>query len=251
MNDEEKYWFDLYGYIVVKEALDAEHVAALNALLDEKIATHAEPTRTTFRFGGLLAWGQPYREVIANPKILPYLETIIGTRCRLDHDYFDVIRGGLGPVGATLHGGGTPHDVGQFYRFADGRMYNGLTVVAYALKDVNPGDGGFACVPASHKANYRLPPNWADMSERLAPGVTPVPCRAGDAVIFTEALTHGTLPWHGKDERRTVFLKYNPHQLAWSSERYEVDAYDDLSLEARRLLEGPNARYKGRQGGVE
>jgi len=31
----------------------------------------------------------------------------------------------------------------------DGRMANGLTVVAYNLKDVNPGDGGFACVPGT------------------------------------------------------------------------------------------------------
>ena len=27
------------------------------------------------------------------------------------------------------------------------RMYNGLLVAMYALKDVNPGDGGFICVP--------------------------------------------------------------------------------------------------------
>ena len=26
-------------------------------------------------------------------------------------------------------------------------MYNGLLVAMYALKDVNPGDGGFICVP--------------------------------------------------------------------------------------------------------
>jgi hypothetical protein len=48
-------------------------------------------------------------------------------------------------------------------------MYNGLTAVAYNLTDVNPGEGGFGCIPGSHKS------------------------KAGTAIIFTEALTHGTL----------------------------------------------------------
>ena len=32
-------------------------------------------------------------------------------------------------------------------------MYNGLIVVAFALAPVEEGDGGFICVPGSHRAN--------------------------------------------------------------------------------------------------
>ena len=31
---------------------------------------------------------------------------------------------------------------------------------------------------------------------------------SGDAIIFTEKLVHGTLPWRGRGERRTLFYKY-------------------------------------------
>ncbi|HZP81290.1 MAG TPA: hypothetical protein VFB21_06615 [Chthonomonadaceae bacterium] len=42
-------------------------------------------------------------------------------------------------------------------------MRNGLTVVAYNLKDVNPGDGGFGCVPGSHKSNLPFPSEWREL----------------------------------------------------------------------------------------
>ena len=35
--------------------------------------------------------------------------------------------------------------------------------------------------------------------------------------VQTEALTHQTMPWTGAGERRTVFFKYSPKALTWSS----------------------------------
>ena len=83
--------------------------------------------------------GQPCIDSIDLPCIVPYLAELLGERFRLDHDYADLIRAGKGPIGTTLHGGATPYDVVHSYRYDNGRMRNGLTVVAYNLKDVNPG----------------------------------------------------------------------------------------------------------------
>ena len=33
--------------------------------------------------------------------------------------------------------------------------------------------------------------------------------KAGDAVIFTETLTHGTLPWTAAHERRALLYKFS------------------------------------------
>ena len=33
-------------------------------------------------------------------------------------------------------------------------MRNGLMVVTFFLTHANPGDGGFACIPGSHKSNF-------------------------------------------------------------------------------------------------
>ncbi len=247
MTDEEKYRFDLNGYLVLKGALSPEQVTALNAYIDERL-TAAEQGKTNYRFGGNLE-DVTVREAIALPRALEVLSDVLSRQARLDHDYIDVImpKAGLGPIGAVLHGGGEPYDLGQSYQFKSGKMHNGLVVLAYALKDCNPGDGGFACVPGSHKANYPLPASWRDMAQGMAEDVKVVSCKAGDAVLFTEALTHGTAPWNGEGQRRTLFLKYSPHFMAWGVPSYDASQYADLSAEASALLEGPNYRYQGRR----
>jgi hypothetical protein len=70
---------------------------------------------------------------------------------------------------------------------------------------------------------------------------------AGTAILFTEALTHGTLPWHGRDERRTIFFKYSPHSVSWAARYFDATRYPDLTERQREILEPPNARYPGRQ----
>lgn len=241
MTEQERYLFDLQGFLVVPDALSTEQVAALNALLDDHIARDVVPDAHTHRFGRLLTWGQPFLDLLDNPRILPYLHELLGKSCRLDHDYADLIRAGKGPIGTILHGGAAPFDPAQYYHYREGHFYNGLTVVAYNLKDVNPGDGGFACVPGSHKANMPFPMEWADL-ETLHPCVLPVTGPAGTAILFTEALTHGTLPWNGADERRTIFYKYSPAPISWSRRYYNADDYPGLTTSQRSLLEPPSSR---------
>ena len=245
MNDTDCYLFDLQGYLAVPDTLDPEHLARLNAALDEAVAHETEHDMKTHRFGRLLGRDKSFRDLIDNPRVTPYLEGILGQDFRLDHDYADVIRSGLGPIGATLHGGGTPFTPAEYYHVRDGRIYSGLTVVAYNLRDVGPEDGGFACVPGSHKSGFPFPEAWRDLADPH-PAVRRVTGPAGTAIIFTEALTHGTLPWRGKDERRTVFFKYSPAPLSWSARYYDADEHPDLTRRQRAILEAPNSRYGGR-----
>ena len=246
MQDNEKYLFDLQGFIAVENALSHEQLAELNRILDEHIAAECELDMRTHRFGKLLDWGPAYRALIDNPAVAIYLEQIIDPQFRLDHVYLDIIRSGTSPIGASLHGGGAPFNPSQYYRFANGRMHNGLTVVAYNLADVGPEDGGFGCVPGSHKSNYRFPGEWKSMDEAIQPCVQRVTGPAGTAVIFTEALTHGALPWRGAGERRTVFFKYSPHPVSWSAGYFDDGVYEGLSERQRDILEAPNARYANR-----
>ena len=63
---------------------------------------------------------------------------------------------GKGPIGTTLHGGATPFDPSQYFRYDNGRMHNGLMVVAYNLKDVNP---AMAALPACRAATRATIPS--------------------------------------------------------------------------------------------
>ena len=72
-------------------------------------------------------------------------------------------RGGLhGGEGTVGRAGGHVGD--HWYKYRDGHIRNGLSVMTYNLADAPAGAGGFACIPASHKSNLR-----ARYSERGAP----------------------------------------------------------------------------------
>jgi phytanoyl-CoA dioxygenase PhyH len=246
-DDEQRYLFDLQGWITIPGALDAGQLTELNAEFDRRVAAAVTPDANSHRFGDILEWGPAWLNLIDNPRVVDVLEAILGAGFRLDHDYADLIRRGKGPIGTVLHGGATPFDPGQSYGVHGGRIHSGLVVVAYNLRDVNPGDGGFAGVAGSHKSSFPLPDDWKELDvEPPRPFVTPVTGPAGTAVVFTEALAHGTLPWRGAGERRTVFLKYNPHPIAWSARFYDRDRYPGLTARQRSILEPPNARYRGR-----
>jgi hypothetical protein len=172
---------------------------------------------------------------------------------RLDHDYLNV-NNAENHRSLHLHGGGQgaggdttlvgPTDGGQcYYRYNNGTFYNGLIAVAYELNTVQPGDGGFACIAGSHKANFELPPDWKNSAtqDEIPEVVDSVAVDAGDAIIFTEALAHGTVPWRGPNERRTIFYKYTPHAVAWSPCYYNADLYGDLSDRQRAMLMPPSA----------
>jgi ectoine hydroxylase-related dioxygenase (phytanoyl-CoA dioxygenase family) len=119
-------------------------------------------------------------------------------------------------------------------------MYNGLVVVSFALGDVGPGDGGFAAVPGSHKANLPCPEPFKQF-ERTGPWLLQVPQPAGSAVIFTEALTHGTWPWTAERERRSLLYKFSPGHQSWSRAYPAAEDVPDAawSPELRRILQPP------------
>ena len=122
-------------------------------------------------------------------------------------------------------------------------------VVAIELFDTHPNPGGFCRVPGAHKDHLQVPEAWCDLSKGIHTCVKRIPANAGDAIIFTEALTHGTLPWEVDATRQTLFYKYSPHGTARSADCFDSEAfphYDDIDDRKLAILELPNARYEGR-----
>ena len=119
-----------------------------------------------------------------------------------------------------LHG--NQGGLGSYHVHDDQPRCSGLITVALELMPVPPGCGGFACIEGSHKANFDMPAEWRSLaapqgSEFTHPFARAVPADAGSAIVFTEALAHGTFEWTGPTERRTLFLKYTPLDEALNS----------------------------------
>ena len=71
MTPEEKFMFDIEGYIVIKNVLTAAELAELNALADEEFNEKKELADR--RTSQVSLWGPPTQALIDHPKIVPYL----------------------------------------------------------------------------------------------------------------------------------------------------------------------------------
>jgi ectoine hydroxylase-related dioxygenase (phytanoyl-CoA dioxygenase family) len=257
MSEREKYLFDVQGFLVVRNVLTPDEVARLNAAVDANRDRRGEDGNSgtgnsaTLRTGtkrgiftGMLTWERPwcnpFRELLAHPKAIPYLNTMLGRGWRMDHAPF-LLCGGAGAEGLLLHGPGHNFDGSQYYVYKNGVMRCGMVVFQYQLADVNPGDGGFCCIPGSHKANYPCPRSIVEWESDQEAVVNPA-CKAGDLLIFNEATTHGTLPWKGKNERRSLLYRYSPKYLHFAGGVYETrfpEWVNELTEAQRAVLEPP------------
>ena len=120
-------------------------------------------------------------------------------------------------------------------------MRNGLTVATWALTDARPGDGGFVCVPGSHKTNFlKALPDDVRRFDRTTDYVVQPELLAGDVLIFTEALIHGTTTWTADHERRTLLYKYSPPHSTWRKRSFDLSAYPDATEQQLRLMAPPS-----------
>jgi len=237
MTEEQKYLFDLQGYLVLENVLDADTVGQMKLDMETNGITNPENDPNKSRFRGFFEWGETWRNLIDHPTLLPVLNGILGEKFRMDHAYGMAAR-----VGGEEGHFGMHHESGMFqhgcYYVTHGeKMHNGLVVVSYALSDTPPGGGGFCCIPGSHKGLYQTPQKYYRAEDN--PLVKQVPVKAGDVIVFTEALTHGTMRWTTEGhERRAVLLKYCPHYMQWAGQPMDSDI-DGLTDRQKLILQGP------------
>ena len=88
MNEEQKYLFDLTGYLLLRDVLSAEELQALNAGIDQHIETLEPLAKSTAGdsktlagtsrrndMGDMLAWErpwcEPFRKLLVHPTVKP------------------------------------------------------------------------------------------------------------------------------------------------------------------------------------
>ncbi len=240
-----QYLLDLQGYLVIKDALSPDEVAALNERID---AQQLPAPGQTQRFGsapdgpGFLDWGQPFVDLLDHATLMPILRMQLGDCFRLDRLYGMYMDAGM-PQG-KLHAdyGATARNErvqpGEYYAFRRNQIYNGFVVVTWVLADAGPEHGGFCCIPGSHKSHYKLP-RQIDASGEESPHVIIPEAPAGSIVLFTEALTHGTAAWRANHQRRALLYKYCVSHMAWTAKRVAHPTSTELTPRQQILLQPP------------
>ena len=259
MTEREKFLFDLEGYLLVKDFLTPDEVKALNDAVDANVVPMEEYewTGPSQYAGGMdgeyeirhaygmvtweQPWCQPFRDLIAHPKLIPYANSLFGRGWRLDSEPF-IIMARQGCGGHGLHGyTSRAYDGAQCYTFANGQFRTGMTQFQYQLRDIEEGNGGVTVIPGSHKANFKCTEDiMLYNTDREV--VRNVACKAGDLVIFMESTIHGSLPWKADYERRSLLYRYSPKFCNYSGGLYETEMpewFDELTEVQKAVLEPP------------
>ncbi|KAI9015957.1 hypothetical protein DFJ74DRAFT_770538 [Hyaloraphidium curvatum] len=250
------YEFDLRGFVVLRGALSSNEVAALNAAYDRfppldngewfGNAQRRDYTKDTgFELHNVLDCGDPaFDALIDHPSWIGHVRHWAGE----EGTYVQGVTideaiatsrsaGGHHPV----HSGGHDASVRTQYVYRNGAFRCGQVNVLVALTDIGPGDGATMVVPGSHKSNFRHPlaGDYArgDRMDAL-PFAEEVHARAGDALVFVDALMHGGSTRRNDGERRVVILRYGP---PWARSRFGYTVSDRLlarlTPERRKIMQ--------------
>jgi ectoine hydroxylase-related dioxygenase (phytanoyl-CoA dioxygenase family) len=99
--------------------------------------------------------------------------------------------------------------------------------VLVALNDIGPGVGATMAVPGSHKQNYEPPFSDDVRGETLedVPGAEEIHLDAGDALLFVDALMHGSATRTNPGDRRFAVFRYGP---SWGVSRRGYEPSGEL-----------------------
>ena len=214
MNDTQKYLFDLQGYLVLEQAVPTSVVQACNVALDRfeqmpesdypaPVTSGQERSEENLYISNIVEGDDAFLDLMDLPVVLEAVETITGGPYRLNHTY-TISRWGGGFTSLHMHG--TPIIPKCQYHCRNGQMVSTLTKVVFPMLDCEAEDGCFAVIPGAHKSNFIRP--WGNHPDENPP-LTPVPAKAGDAIIFTEALTHGSTVNTSGHPRRSLYFCYS------------------------------------------
>ncbi len=227
---ERDYLFDLRGYLTLDQALDARQLQEINAWIDRQpavpmggwignIETHTYSGSEGINYQNIIEGGSVFEELMDAPAWIP------DVRRWIENDYNHVsineaflnVRGPGGYIG--IHSGGHVAAFPMTVHHHTGAWMVGQINVLIALTDIGPGDGATVIVPSSHKSHVvhpeltttRFSTYRTDRPASGALGSIEVHLHAGQALLFSDGICHGSAARTNAGERRVLIYRYSPH----------------------------------------
>lgn len=271
--EDERYIFDTFGYLVIRNVLTKEDLTEANAVLDKHMHKVEERMDAVLRntkegtplsgdgkrgrmdLGGVMEWpgddSRVFKSILAHPKLVKKFHGLLGKGYRMDHMPF-VIAQEKGSEGFSLHGGTVDCGSGEYnpflaYSCNHGKLHNSLLGVSVQFADAKAGDGGFIVVPGSHKSNFKMPQAMID-GEEYTEFIRQPATKAGDVVLFSEGTVHGAAAWKAEHQRRICLYRFAPATNCYGRSYFGSEGrtwpeamYNHLNEAQRSVLEPPYA----------
>ncbi|HMO57654.1 MAG TPA: phytanoyl-CoA dioxygenase family protein [Roseiflexaceae bacterium] len=234
---DERFQFDNQGYLHLRGLLSPEEVAQLLQLVEENkskdIATiNEDPSYAANQLNRPLSRmfdaDTRFAALLDHPAITPYLVEFAGEDYRhIDNDLYFTYPGFKG---GRWHRGVAAHPTGHV---VDNQFICPMVKVFYCLTDVGPNQGEFVVVPGSHKSRYEIGMDRVDLpGQHVFNDV-----RAGDSILFNEALLHNGRPNPSEKTRITLIVNFGRADAGpWPGYAPKEETLDAVTERQRRIL---------------
>ena len=272
-NNDQDYLFDLKGYLVLENAISAADLREMNQWIDDHASYVEEPWSTNgdsqkssrwighvethtyneengVNFQSIIEGGSVFERLIDHPAWIDLVKKYIHSSVNglSIHENFLNVRGPGGYI--HIHcGGHVPLSYLTFRQNNTGEWMVGQINVLMALNDIGEGDGPPVLIPGSHKCTEIHPRLEVDGRGLVYDGVSGKPAgtaiavqemylKAGDVLLFTDAITHGSAERTNPGYRWTVVYRYSPRYVR---ERFNYQISEELlqrlTPERRTIIE--------------
>ena len=210
------YEFDLNGFVVLKKIINLKKIRKMNQVLEniEKSKPQDLPHNVFFGktkndkeayISNILEINKDFEDLALNQKVLKIIKRVTLGMFRLNHAVA-MAKYKKGTY-TYLHMGNLPMHPKVFYMVKNGKIFSNITKVLFPLSNNTEKDGGFAVIPGSHKSNFSRP--YDNNPKNNLNFLRYVKASPGDAIIFTEALAHGSLVNNTNKLRRILSYCYS------------------------------------------
>ena len=250
MNNEEfLYQFDCQGYVVLKNVLSDHDIETYREILSKcardpnermkgctlgKVSEDYDKKTDEVYLSNIIETSPLLYKLINIEPVLKFISNVTLGLFRLNHTYSIERRA---PGGYThLHMGGAPIHPKAAYMVNGRQIFSSTTKVVFPLAGTFKEDGCFAAIPGSHKANFERP--WGSHPMDNC-SLIPIETNPGDAIIFTEALAHGSMIKVSEKLRQTIYLCYSVGYMPdWGKLQlgFSESFINDLDDDQRRIV---------------
>lgn len=238
LTEEEKFLFDLKGYIVFPNVFTKDQVAAMKEQVAQ-IYQEKKDRKPTEKAAGVVQGstipGGASEVILSNPIVKGALNYLIGPDVRLDMVFSVVREYGQGDIQGP-HKGGPVRDPHFHFHYTEGQPYSALTRMVVELNDVGKGDGGTIFLAGSHKSNMLVPASLRAKKDTYSPHFDAYEVPAGSVIFFSENTCHAGPVWKNRDHPRMAIL------FAFCNIGMRWHRYNNVSQEVIDTL-GPEALW--------
>jgi len=255
LTTSQRYHLDVYGYVVVENALGAEEVEALRQALyqlrDELTELDDASDAGPRVRGAFCLSHSPSHDFIANiieadptitayathPRLVSMAEELMGGEARIvemnahinrrdpnhQEGRYDFHRGTDIPFGTHTH---------------EGLFHCNFVKTLTNLTDLGPDDGGTAVIAGSHKIDVP-PATLIELAYEDPSLIHQVIAPAGSTLLFSETLIHATGRIDSDNERAIIITGYGASMFPyWDWGTFSDEFRNEIPEQLKTLLEG-------------